>query len=92
MKRCTANKKSFGDRKRHIPASRAKVTKVKVATKQKAATSMLCKIKMLSKVTTKFRAEAAGVKLWQQMCHLHYNFPIYAAVEKHKNVLTLKFH
>ena len=62
----TANKSScncFGNRIRHTLSNTTKVTNVK-----DAATTCLGNMlkKKLSKVIPKFRAEAAGVKFWQQ--------------------------
>ena len=60
----TANKsscKSFGDRNRHTPANTAKVKNV-INASTTLLGNMLSKNKLLSKVTPKFRAEAAGVK------------------------------
>ena len=56
--------KSFGDRNRHTPANMANTAKVKnvINASTTLLGNMLSKNTLLSKVTPKFRAEAAGVK------------------------------
>ena len=62
----TANKsscKSYGDRNRHTPANTANTAKIKnvINASTTLLGNMLSKNKLLSKVSPKFRAEAAGV-------------------------------